>query len=121
VRLIEVLGWGVVGPADARRKIERRLFAFGATKAIRRYPKPRKVETTRDQFQAAMADILARVSDPNKGAKAAVKSHATMSDILDQVAADGGARIGQKPGSGEAKEGNNEANRSHADQGAHYQ
>ena len=34
VRLTAVLGRGLGGPADARRKIERRLFAFGATKAL---------------------------------------------------------------------------------------
>ncbi|MGO9273341.1 MAG: hypothetical protein ACLQOO_24410 [Terriglobia bacterium] len=102
MRLTAVLGWGpglvaVVHGGDARRKMERRLFAFGATKAIRRYPKSRKVETARDQFQAGMADILARASDPNKVAKAAVEFQATVSDILDQVAAEGTAGIGRKP------------------------
>ncbi len=71
-------------------------FAFGATKAIRRYPKARKVETARDQFQVTRADILARVSDPDKAAKAAMKLKAAMSDILDQVAAAAGG-IGLKP------------------------
>jgi len=96
VRLTAVLGCGLGGPADARRNIERRLFAFGATKFTRRYPKLRKVETPRDQFQRAMADILARVSDPNKVAKAVVKFQA-ISDILDQVAAEVAARAGLQP------------------------
>jgi len=39
VRLTEVLGRGLGGPANTRRKIERRLFAFGATKFIRRVSK----------------------------------------------------------------------------------
>ena len=127
VRLTAVLGRGLAGPADARRKIERRLFAFGATKFTRRYPKRQKAETARDQFQAAMADILARVSDPNEVAKAAVKLEATMSDMLDQVAAEAATGIRrnlesrQGPESGKGKEGRNEPNRSHSNQGAHYQ
>src|SRR5271166_4489415 len=99
VRLTAVLGCGLGGPADARRKIERRLFAFGATKFIRRYPKRQKVETARDQFQAAMADILARVSDPNgKGGRGSESYH---SDMLDQVAeAAAGIRRNLEPGMG---------------------
>ncbi len=93
VRLTAVLGRGLTGPADTRRRIERRLFAFGATKFTRRYPKPRELETTRDQFQGAMADILARVSDPNEVAEAAVELKASMSDFLDQVAAEAAAGI----------------------------
>jgi len=100
VRLTEVLGWDVGGPDDARRKIERRLFAFGATKAARSYPKPRKAGTPRDQFMAAMADLLARASDPNKVAKAAAKFQATMSDVLDQVAAEAAAGVGSESGLG---------------------
>lgn len=59
VRLEEVLGPRLGGPADARRKIERRLFAFGATKATRTYPRPMKVDSLLDEFQAEFADILA--------------------------------------------------------------
>jgi len=44
-----------------------------------------------------MVDILAKASDPNKVAKAAVEFQATVSDILDQVAADAAAGIGSKP------------------------
>ena len=99
VRLTAVLGRGLAGPADARRKLERRLFAFGATKFTRRYPKRQKVETARDQFQAAMADILARVSDPNgKGGRGSESYH---SDMLDQVAeAAAGIRRNLEPGMG---------------------
>ena len=59
VRLVEVLGSGLGGPADARRKIERRLFAFGATKAARTYPRPTKLDGLLDEFQATVGDILA--------------------------------------------------------------
>jgi len=59
VRLGEVLGSGLGGPADARRKIERRLFAFGATKATRTYPRAMKLDSLLDEFQAECADILA--------------------------------------------------------------
>ncbi|MGO9269524.1 MAG: hypothetical protein ACLQOO_04580 [Terriglobia bacterium] len=97
VRLTAVLGWGLGGPADARRRIERRLFAFGATKFTRRYPKRQKVETAKDQFQAAMVDILARVSDPDKVAKAVVKFQGSICDILDQLAAEVAAGMGPKP------------------------
>ncbi len=125
VRLTAVLGRRLGGPADTRRKIERRLFAFGATKFIRRYPKPPKAETAKDQFQAAMVDILARVSDPDKVAKAVVKFQGSICDILDQVAAEVAAGTGPKPESGpesgEGKAGRNEPNRSHSNQGAHYQ
>jgi len=74
-----------------------------------------------------MADILARVSDPNEVAKAAVKLESTMSDMLDQVAAEAAAGIGRYlepslgPESGEGRESRNEPNRSHSNQGAHYQ
>ncbi|MGO9273229.1 MAG: hypothetical protein ACLQOO_23835 [Terriglobia bacterium] len=85
VRLTAVLGRGLAGPADTRCMIERRLFAFGATKFTRRYPKRQKVETARDQFQAVMGDILARVSDPNR-AKAAAELKVIMSDTLDRIA-----------------------------------
>ena len=118
VRLTAVLGRGLAGPADTRCKIERRLFAFGATKFTRRYPKRQKAETARDEFQTAMADVLARVSDPDRVAKAAVKLKATMSDMLDQVAAAAaGIRRNLEPGLGpesvKGKEGRNEPNRSH--------
>ncbi len=59
VRLEEVLGPGLGGPGDARRKIERRLFAFGATKAARTYPRPTKLDGLLDEFQESIADILA--------------------------------------------------------------
>jgi len=100
VRLTAVLGRGLGGPAEARRRIERRLFAFGATKFTRRYPKSRKAGKARDQFQAAMVDILARVSDPEKVAKAVVKFQGSICDILDQVAAEVAAGIGPRPESG---------------------
>ncbi len=73
-----------------------------------------------------MADILARVSDPIEVAKAAVKLKTTMSDMLDQVAAEAAAGIRRNlepslgPESGEGKEGRNEANRSHSNQGPYY-
>jgi len=122
VRLNAVLGRGLGGPADTRRKIERRLFAFGARKFTRRYPKPGRVETARDQFQGAMADILARASDPNEVAKAAAGSKVIMSDTLDRIAANAAAGIRRNlepslgPESGEGKEGRNEPNRSHSNQ-----
>ena len=59
VRLEEVLGPGLGGPGDARRKIERRLFAFGATKATRSYPRPMKLDGVLDELQATVGDILA--------------------------------------------------------------
>ena len=105
VRLTAVLGQGpgrvaVVHGGDTRRKIERRLFAFGATKFTRRYPKRQKAETARDQFQAAMGDILARVSDPDRVAKAAAELKVIMSDTLDRIAANAAAGIGPRPGPG---------------------
>ena len=39
--------------------IERRLFALGATKATRTYPRPTKVDGLLDEFQATVGDILA--------------------------------------------------------------
>ncbi|MGO9271496.1 MAG: hypothetical protein ACLQOO_14755 [Terriglobia bacterium] len=57
-RLVEVLGPGPGSPADVRRKIERRLFAFGATKAARTYPRPAKLDDMLEEFQAAIGDIL---------------------------------------------------------------
>jgi len=60
--LVEVLGSLLGNPADVRRKIERRLFAFGATKATRTYPRPLKVDGLLDEFQAAFGDILAGIS-----------------------------------------------------------
>jgi len=51
--LMEVLGPELGKPADVRRKIERRLSTFGATKAARAYPRPLKVDgRLMDQFQA---------------------------------------------------------------------
>jgi len=102
VRLTAVLGRGLVGPADTRRRIERRLFAFGATKFTRRYPKRQKAETAKDEFQAAMADTLARVADPDKVAKAAAELKVIMGDTLDRIAANATAGIGREasnPGS----------------------
>jgi len=58
-RLAEVLGPGPGSPADVRRKIERRLFAFGATKAARTYPRPMRLDGLLDEFQAAFGNILA--------------------------------------------------------------
>ena len=72
-----------------------------------------------------MGDILARVSDPDRVAKAAAELKVIMSDTLDRIAANAAAGIGPKPGpgpeSGEGKEGSNEPNRSHSNQGAYYQ
>jgi hypothetical protein len=39
----EVLGPGLGSPAEVRREIERRLFAFRATKAARTYPRPNEM------------------------------------------------------------------------------
>ena len=39
--------------------IERRLFALGATKATRTYPRPTKVDGLLDKFQSTVGDILA--------------------------------------------------------------
>ncbi len=62
VRLMEVLGPGLGGPGDTRRTMERRLFAFGATKATRTYPRPTKVDGLLDEFQATVREILAGAS-----------------------------------------------------------
>jgi hypothetical protein len=51
----------VGNPADVRRKIERRLFVFGATKATRTYPRPLKVDGLLEEFQAAFGDMLAGI------------------------------------------------------------
>ena len=58
-RLMEVLGPELGKPADVRRKIERRLFAFGATKAARTYPQPLKADNLMEEFQASFGHILA--------------------------------------------------------------
>jgi hypothetical protein len=52
-RLMEVLGSDLGKPADVRRKIERRLFTFGATKAARTYPRSPKADGLLEEFQAA--------------------------------------------------------------------
>jgi len=52
-RLMEVLGPELGKPADVRRKIERRLVAFGATKATRTYPRLIKADGLLEQLQAA--------------------------------------------------------------------
>lgn len=59
VRLAEVLGPRPGGPAEVRRKIERRLLAFGATKASRTYPRTTKLDGLIDEFQATVGEILA--------------------------------------------------------------
>jgi len=59
-------------------------------------------------------------SDPNQVAKAAVEFQGTMSDILDQVAAEAASAASGRRQTAE-KERRNEANRSHGDQSAHYQ
>jgi hypothetical protein len=59
--LVEVLGSRLGKPADVRHKIERRLFAFGATKATRTYPRPLKVDGLLEEFQATFGDILAGI------------------------------------------------------------
>ncbi len=89
-------GGAGTGPGWTRRhgrRIERRLFPFGATKFTRRYPKRQKAETAKDQFQAAMGDILARVSDPDSVAEAAAELKVIMSDTLDRIAANAAASI----------------------------
>ncbi len=58
-RLMEVLGPELGKPADVRRKIERRLFTFGATKAARTYPRMPKADSLLEEFQAAFGDISA--------------------------------------------------------------
>ena len=54
VRLLAMTWW-----EKARRKIERRLFAFGATKAARTYPRPTKLDGLLDEYGATVGDILA--------------------------------------------------------------
>jgi len=61
-RLVAVLGLGMRGTADVRRRIERRLFAFGATKATRVYPRPPKVDDVLERLQATLSDILVGTS-----------------------------------------------------------
>jgi len=51
-RLMEVLGPELGKPADVRRRIERRLFIFGATKAARTYRRPVKADGLLEEFQA---------------------------------------------------------------------
>ncbi len=58
VRLVDVLGSALGGPADVRRKIERRLSVFGATKATRTYARPPKGDGLLEQFQAVFGDLL---------------------------------------------------------------
>jgi len=65
-RLVEVLGQGLEGPSDARRRIERRLFAFGATKTARRYPRPTKRDRLLDKFEASIDDLLAGSAGPGQ-------------------------------------------------------
>ena len=65
-RLVEVLGtgsggWGPGSPAEVRRKIERRLFAFGATKAARTYRRPRTQGGPLEEFHAQFGDLLAEM------------------------------------------------------------
>ncbi|MGO9271257.1 MAG: hypothetical protein ACLQOO_13540 [Terriglobia bacterium] len=92
-RLVEVLGAGPGSPGDVRRKIERRLFAFGATKAARTYPRPTKLDCLADDFQATVGEILA----------GAVQNAATSPEP---------ARAGPepKPRAGKGLEGQNKAN-----------
>jgi len=73
-----------------------------------------------------MGDILARVSDPDRVAKAAAELKVIMSDTLDRIAANAAGTTrnlepGLGPESGEGKEGRNEPNRSHSNQGLYYQ
>jgi len=51
VRLVDVLGSALGGPADVRRKIERRLSVFGATKAT--HPSAVQTKAGTDQHRAA--------------------------------------------------------------------
>jgi len=66
-RLVEVLGtgsgpgWGPGSPAEVRRKIERRLFAFGATKAVRTYRLPTTQSGPLEEFHAQFGDLLAEM------------------------------------------------------------
>jgi len=66
-RLVEVLGtgsgpgWGPGSPAEVRRKIERRLFAFGATKAARTYRRPTTEGGPLEEFQSQFGDLLAEM------------------------------------------------------------
>jgi hypothetical protein len=78
-------GWGPGSPADVRRKIERRLFAFGATKAARTYSRPKKLDGLLEEFQAEFGDPLAGMdqkaetspeSKPGVWRRVARRSHA---------------------------------------------
>jgi len=57
-RLVAVLG-PVGGPADVRRKIEARLFIFGAKPGQRKYPRQTRREPTFKEFLDAVGPMLA--------------------------------------------------------------
>jgi hypothetical protein len=57
-RLVAVLGRPVGGPADVRRKIEARLFLFGAKPGHREYPRVTLRELAFEQFLKEVRPIL---------------------------------------------------------------
>jgi hypothetical protein len=58
-RLVAVLGRPLGGPADVRRKIEARLFLFGAKAGNRKYPRQTPKEQAFEQLLEAVRPILA--------------------------------------------------------------
>ncbi|MGO9269193.1 MAG: hypothetical protein ACLQOO_02860 [Terriglobia bacterium] len=102
-RLVEVLGQGLEGPGDARRKIERRLFAFGATKTARRYPRPTKRDRLLDKFEASIDDLLAGSAGPGQNSATSREPAPNRPEVVPEPA----LNCGQEPGKG--LEGQNKA------------
>jgi hypothetical protein len=63
-RLLAVLGPPLGGPADVRRKIEARLFLFGAKPGKRRYPRGTRRQPTFEEFMEAVGPILGGEMEP---------------------------------------------------------
>ena len=59
VRLYSVLGYGLRGPEEVRRRIERRLFAFGGQRSTRSYPRPATREETMSAYREALDQLMA--------------------------------------------------------------
>jgi hypothetical protein len=60
-RLVAVLGRPLGGPADVRRKIEARLFLFGAKPGRRKYPRATAKEMEFEEFMKAVEPVLAKM------------------------------------------------------------
>jgi hypothetical protein len=63
-RLVSVLGAPLGSPAEVRRRIESRLFIFGARPGRRKYPRESRSERLLAEFEAAFGSILAGESSP---------------------------------------------------------